>query len=148
MHQSPLENLHHQFDDALKKHVYMGPATKNAKKLEQTPKKQIRLQEVFQIAQQQIEADLKGQANSKDLEAQITHLRSLDKDGKLYYERYEKATNSWIRYFLKGLAFYTPSFLKHYLPTCFSNKMEDAEIGTKNEHQNYRNFFEYFHDNP
>lgn len=135
MNPSPLETLHQQFDKALKNHAYIGVSNTGA--LEKTDTKPIRLHEVFQHARQQIENDLQA-AQPLNSANELSHLKLLKEDGKEFYARYQTATNTWTRTLLKGLAHYTPAFLKTYLPACFSNGMADAEKQTKDEYEEYK----------
>jgi hypothetical protein len=137
MNCSPLEKLHNEFAEAIKQHAYMGPAKSNPKNLEHTKQKVIRLTEVFRLAREEIELDLKGHNHQGK---EISHLRTLQHDGRMFYERYTKETNTWSRSFLKCLARYTPSLLKPLLPSCFSNEMEQAEQETLKEFTTYRDF--------
>jgi hypothetical protein len=138
MNSSPLENLHCQFDRALKHQAYLGLSSDTSQMLQETKTKQIRLSQVFEIARQQIEKFLRNNSlDQKDLNAHIDHLRLLQDQGKLYYERYVKATKSWTRVFLKGLARYTPAYLKRFLPKCFSNQMTEAEEKTRQQYDEY-----------
>lgn len=130
MNKSPLESLHEQFSVALQQHAYIG------NNLEKTDQKTIRLKEVFKIARQKIEADFKNNQIPCS-ENQKVHLKELGADGKAYYDRYVASSHSWTRSFLKGLAHYTPAFLKRYLPSCFSNHLAEAEVETKNEYDEY-----------
>lgn len=134
----PLQNLHSQFDTAIRTHTYMGPTKGDPKKLESTNQKTIRLAEVFKLAREQIEESLKGKQCPDARE--ISHLRVLQHDGRIIYQRYEKLTNGWIRTFMKCLAHYTPEFLKKILPYCFSNELKKAEEETLREFEEYRIF--------
>ncbi len=135
---SPLENLHKEFVQALQSHVYLGPDQNDPTKLTRTPKKTIYLCEVFKLAIDQIDITLKP-INSPS-KPTVDHLRLLQRDGKVMYERYTKATNSWSRWFLKGLARITPELLSPFLPSCFSNEMEKAEKNTQEEYEKYQRF--------
>jgi hypothetical protein len=130
-----MQSLHQQFEESLKNHTYMGLNTTDPSKLQQSAKKEIRLQRVFQIACAQIEADLKKP--NKDLDLQISLLQDLENDGQHFYDRYDKATKGWTRSFLKGIAFYTPNLLKKYLPSCISG-LADAEKKTLEEYNQYK----------
>lgn len=131
MNMSPLETLHLQFAEALKKHAYMGVSSKT-KMLEKTDQKVIHLYDVFQQASKQIDDDVKKNTSLSGVK-QVTCLRALEKDGEQYYARYQVASNSWFRSFLKGLAYITPSFLQSYLPGFAA-----AEKKTKDEYEAYK----------
>ena len=133
---SSLENLHKAFHQAIKQHHYLGPDANDAKKLVCTNKKTIHLTDVFKLASEQIEESLKQDpAHPKN----VSYLRTLEHDGKMIYQRYEKATKTWKRWFLKSLPLYTPQLLKHILPACFSNNIALAEQETLNEFNEYCN---------
>lgn len=137
MSSTPLDRLHTEFAEAIRTHTYMGPSASDPSILERTAKKNIRLTEVFAHARDQIEESL----NQKSYQAKdAALLRTLQHDGRIFYQRYTKSTNSWTRWFLKCLARYTPDLLKEFLPNCFSNGMEKAEKETLKEFENYRVF--------
>lgn len=147
MHSSPLESLHYQFDNALKHRAYIGhsSSSNDSQTLQETKTKQIRLSQVFEIARQQIETFLRNDSlDQKSLTAHIEHLKLLQDQGKFYYLRYVKATKSWSRVFFKGLARYTPAYLKRFLPKFFSNQMAEAEKKTQQEYDNYHRSLEGF----
>lgn len=137
MNFSPLESLHREFAHAILNRTYIGPVKGDPNKLEHTNKKNIRMAEVFRIAREKIEASLKGK--EKGLHKEIAHLCELQKDGETFYLHYQKSTNTWTRWFLKGLSHYTPNALKKILPAFFSNKIERAEQETMEEFQEYQN---------
>lgn len=138
------ENLHKEFSSALKDKAYMGTAgttTAGSTPLKKTDKKDMRLAAVFSLAKKQIEEDLAKNAQPLKPDT-IDQLKLLEKDGKALFLRYEKATNTWKRSLMKGLAKYTPSFLKRFLCACFSNKMADAEIETKKAFHAYESIIQ------
>lgn len=135
MTSSPLNNLHKAFALALTDGDYVGLSKNDPKTLQHDHKKNIRLAEVFKHAQHEIETTLKKKPLAIDQE--ITTLKKLEKDGNDIYKRYEKSTKTWSRWFLKGLATYTPNFLKKILPSCFSNNMKKAEQETCHEFKKY-----------
>lgn len=135
MQPSSLENLHGVFSQALKSDTYLGLSSKDPNLLENSSYKNIRLTEVFKKASTQIEENCKKIQKSD--ENQIRLLRALKEDGKKFYERYQQSTHSLSRLFLKTLALFTPSFLKPYLPSCFSNQMAEAEVKTNKEYEEY-----------
>jgi hypothetical protein len=136
MNNFPLNSLHEQFTQAFTSHTYLAPnQNNNLITLISTSTKIIRLAAVFKLATQQIEENLQ-QKNLTDNE--IQQLSLLLEDGQAMYARYTKATNSWSRWFLKGLARLTPELLKSFLPACFSNGMEKAEKETEAEYEKYQ----------
>jgi hypothetical protein len=141
MNVCPLTTLHDHFSRALQEQSYIGPSDSDPKKLESLPTKKIRLHEVFKIALQQIQDDLKKSAGQIE-ELKINSLKQLQEDGKKYYERYTNSTNTWSRWVLKGLAHYTPTCLNIILPSCFFNGMKAAEEATKNAYNAYKLFLE------
>lgn len=134
----PLQTLHIAFSTALKDHTYVGLSKEAPAKLESTQVKTIRLAEVFKKARYQIEEALKEKSPIKENE--FAHLKNLEHDGTLIYERYKASTNSWSRFFMKCVARYTPELLKKILPSCFSNGIEKAEKKTFEEYQQYLDF--------
>lgn len=135
---SPLSNLHSEFTEAYRKHIYLGSSPQDPQIMTQATHKKIRLQQVFRLARQEIENGLQREPPR----LQISRLRALKNDGRLYYERYVQSTNRWSRVFLKGLAHYTPTFLKRFLPACFSNRMAEAEQETQQEYESYKSFLQ------
>lgn len=95
-----------------------------------------RLSEIFTFVQTQISSQ--SDLSRKD----VSELRALQESGRLLYERYESSTKSWKRIILKGLAKYTPEFLKQYLPSCFSNKIEEAEKETQKAYNKFKDLIE------
>ena len=135
-----LENLHVEFNKAFTSSTYLGPTNRDPQKLEQRAQKHIRLIEVFRLAQQQIEEALQG--NDPTLDQKIYHLQLLQADGINIYQRYETTTHTWRRWLLKSLARYMPDLFKSFLPSCFSNKMEQAEQETRQAFEDYRTFIQ------
>lgn len=148
MNPSPLVILHQQFELAIKR-GYIGASENSPAKLVKTDKKEIRLNQVFQLAKKQIEANLKKPdqldptAQTAHLKREVTQLRALEEDGKRIYERYQKSTATWTRLFLKVLSLLTPSFLKRFLPSCFANGVRAAEAATKQAYEDYRSLVTY-----
>ena len=143
MNPSPLERLHNQFAAAHSSHTYMNSSAADPAKLEACNEKIIRLQQVYKLAKQEIENALNNMPQElPDIRHQIDQLDHLENDGELYFRRYEKETNTWTRWILKGLAHYTPEHIKSwfFIPKCFSNDMEKAEADTKQEYENYKTF--------
>lgn len=134
MNSSPLEIMHDRFATALQSHQYIGS---EANQLKITKTKTIRLYQVFQLAQEQINLVIK-ETNPLEMTKHIISLNKLDKDGKAYYDKYKAISNRWDRLFLKTLALYTPAFLKRYLPACFSNQIKEAENETEKQYKNYQ----------
>ena len=125
---SPLLQLHEAFDASLTHHTYVS------RKLNASATKEARLHEIFQIASAHIHTNTHTLCSphlTRDMAKTIAELRLLEADGERYYARYDKATKSWTRLLLKGLAYYTPSQLKRFLPTCFSNGLAQAELETQ-----------------
>ncbi len=141
-----LENLHQQFCTAINTHSYMGYVTSQPNTLKNSVTKDIRLHEVFKTARVQIKDDLKIRTG-QDISKQISALQCLEKDGEIFYQRYEKATKSWTRVFLKGLIRFTPPYLKRFFPNFFSNNIKAAERKTKKEYENYQKFLKAQIDN-
>jgi len=133
----PIENLHNLFSEAISKQTYLGVKDDALRQLTTAKTKGIRLAEVFELANDQIQNTLRKapKVTKKD----ISHLKTLLTDGQLIYQRYLKSTNTWVRTMMKGLARYTPKFLKEYLPTCFSNRMEEKEKKTLREYNLFKN---------
>ncbi len=138
MNSSPLQALHQQFSAALQeKGAYIATHPTETGRLVKTKQKNIRLQEVFRMAQAQVRTILNKATNEAKMK-EIVYMRALQKDGTTFYERYEKSTMSWKRSFFKGLAHFTPEFLKRFLPRCFSNGMAAAEKATQQNHQEFQ----------
>lgn len=132
-----LESLHKEFGLALNQHAYIGPSKNDPTQLECSKQKRLRMAEVFKTAREQIEEALQGQpCSAKD----IVHLKALQQDGRAVYERYTKSVDNLGRKILKAISYYTPQQLKPWLPSCFSNEMEDAEQEAFIEFKEYRNF--------
>lgn len=133
-----LIDLHQQFISSLTPNTYLSYQKEGTAKLKLSQEKTIHLNEVFQHAQELIQATFN---QSDEREAQIAQLRKLEKAGDdLYTQRYVQSTqNSWLRWFLKGVAKYTPSKLKVFLPRFFSNSYAKAEEETRQAHEDYKN---------
>lgn len=127
-----LDNLHQEFQKGLKEHLYINILHK----AEETSS--IKLKDVFKNAQRAIKAELSEKKLEK-IKIKIA-LENLREDGKLYRKRYVESTNTWSRSFFKGLARYTPTYLKRFLPSCFSNRMEENEEKTKEQYKLYKQF--------
>ncbi|WP_068468099.1 BTB/POZ domain-containing protein [Candidatus Protochlamydia phocaeensis] len=137
---SSLHSLHLQFSQALQEGLYMGPSRTEPSHLTKMAQKQIHLPEVYERAQEEIRQGLENATTLEELESHIEQLGLLEADGTVYYQRYCEKTNTWLRRFLKGLARYTPTKLKAFLPHIFSNGMEEAERRTKAAYDNYRSY--------
>lgn len=134
---SSLEKLDAVFKEVLSNQTYIGVKDPISNELENTKIKTIRLAEVFALARKQITNDFSPLSLSQRAN-QIHYLNALLKDGRLIYSRYRESTkNSLSRKILKCLARCTPKFLKKFLPSCFSNGMEQAEKKTDQEYQHY-----------
>ncbi len=143
MNPSPLERLHNQFAEAHRSHTYMNLSAADPSKLEASNQKIIRLQQVYKLAKQEVENALNHMPQElQDINHQIDQLDLLESDGELYFQRYQTETNTWTRWIFKGLARVTPERIKSwfFIPRCFSNKMEKAEVDTKQEYENYKTF--------
>ncbi len=136
---SSLQKLHLEFSNALKEHSYIA-ISEDKKTLHCTKEKKTALSEIFKFSKEKIEETLKS---SEPLSLHdITHLTHLKSEGDLMYERYKNSINTWSRFILKNLAFYTPEFLRKKLPSCFSNHIAEAEAETKTAYTAYSQFLE------
>jgi hypothetical protein len=133
-----LVGLHRQFTACLESKTYLTCQTEGAIKIETSPDKTTRLKDVFQNAQALIQATFD---QSDEREAQITELRKLQTIGDdLYTKRYVQSTqSSWLRWFIRGVAKYTPSKLKCLLSRFLSNPYPKAEEETRRAHEAYKN---------
>lgn len=130
-----IDQINHTFRNSLDKKNYIDKK-KDDVNLINTDVKIHRLSEIFTIVQTQI-------SSQSDLSVRdVSELRALQESGRLLYERYESSNKSWKRIILKGLAKYTPEFLKHYLPSCFSNKIEKAEQETQKAYNQLKDLIE------
>lgn len=133
---SSIINLHKVVSDAIDSQEYIG---KSGSDFIKTSEKKIRLSEFFTLAQEQISSTLEKGQHPKKLEKTVHHLlQTMQNDGTTLYLRYQKSTQTWSRWILKGVSRLTPNLLKKILPACFSNKMEEAEKGTLKAYEAYK----------
>ncbi|KIC72837.1 hypothetical protein [Candidatus Protochlamydia amoebophila] len=124
-----LQNIHQQFNEALKSNLYIGI---KENKITKTNKKEIPLSQIYAIASAQIRTHATNLEN-------INHLQLLLCDGEKFYARYCSHTNTWKRWFLKKLEHYSPAIFKFILPCIFANGIEAAEKQTQQAHKKYHN---------
>lgn len=132
-----LAGLHEVLNTAYENGKYIS-YDKNAEKLYVSQEKEINLQQVFQFAQQEVAKALTAQ-NGETLKDRAKFLILLRRDANSYEFKYRGKISTLSRIWLRNLIYFTPNFLKIYLPSCFSN-LCDTEKANIEEFENFRKF--------
>lgn len=123
----PLSRLNQNLAVSFKRGTYLSS------QLTQAKTKKIRLDGIYKLICQRVVTNSNdGTLSNSD---KIKTLNKIEEIGNKYYHRYQNVSKRLTRRFLRFLPLITPTFLKKYLPSCFSNKIVLAEKNTKKEYE-------------